>query len=67
MKNLKNSPNNYLLYSFFAEPESLLKADSCVSDTDNGVDIENDDDLPMDGDGMDHDPNDMNRPRKIRR
>lgn len=46
-----------------------MKADSCVSDTDNGVDIENDDDLPVmsDADGADQDPNDMNRPRKIRR
>ncbi|XP_037035103.1 retinal homeobox protein Rax isoform X2 [Bradysia coprophila] len=36
---------------------------------DNGVDIEHDDDQPLMGDldGMDHDPNDMSRPRKIRR
>lgn len=35
----------------------------------NGVDIEHDDDQPLMGDldGMDHDPNDMSRPRKIRR
>lgn len=53
----------------FTEPESLLKNDNCVSDHENGVDIENDDDFPMmsDMDGVDHDPNDMSRPRKIRR
>lgn len=35
----------------------------------NGVDVDNDDDMPIMGDldGMDGDPNDMGRPRKIRR
>lgn len=49
--------------------DSSLKNDSHTTDHDNGVDIENDDDLPMmsDMDGGDHDPNDMGRPRKIRR
>ena len=31
-----------------------------------GVDVDNDDDLPLMGD-IDHDSNDMTRPRKIRR
>lgn len=35
---------------------------------DVGVDVDNDDDLPMgDIDSGDHDSNDMTRPRKIRR
>lgn len=43
--------------------------DNCSSDPENGVDIENDDDFPLmsDVDGMDHDGNEMSRPRKIRR
>lgn len=45
--------------------------DDCASDHENGVDIENDDDFPimcdMDGGDDPNDPNDMSRPRKIRR
>lgn len=62
----------YDFSSYFSEPENLLKAnDDCVSDHENGVDIENDDDFPimcdMDGGDDPNDPNDMSRPRKIRR
>lgn len=34
-----------------------------------GVDVDNDDDMPLMGDidSIDHDSNDMSRPRKIRR
>ena len=37
--------------------------------SDHGVDVDNDDELPIIGeiDSMDNDMNDMNRPRKIRR
>lgn len=54
---------------YFTDTESFVKNDNCASsDNENGVDIENDDDLPMmsDMDGVDND-HDMNRPRKIRR
>lgn len=43
-----------------------IQNDNSQSDTENGLDIENDDDYQL-IDDMDHDPNDMNRPRKIRR
>ncbi|EAT47184.1 AAEL001696-PA [Aedes aegypti] len=48
---------------------SLKREDSPVEPHENGVDVDNDDELPIMGDldGMDGDPNDMNRPRKIRR
>lgn len=55
------SPSN-----FFADHENSIKVDSR---DDVGVDVDNDDDLPMMGDidSGDHDSNDMSRPRKIRR
>lgn len=55
---------------FFADQDSSLKReDSPVEPHENGVDVDNDDDMPIMGDldGMDGDPNDMGRPRKIRR
>lgn len=53
----------------FSETDSHIQNDNCQSDHENGLDIENDDDYPMmsDLDVADHDPNDMSRPRKIRR
>lgn len=59
----------YNVYFVPTEPESISKAESCVSDSDTGVDIENDDNMAAlsDAEGGDHDPNDMSRPRKIRR
>lgn len=53
----------------FPETDSHIQNDNCQSDHENGLDIENDDDYPMmsDLDVADHDPNDMSRPRKIRR
>lgn len=59
-----------LIYLFFPDQEHTIKHDSLPGDHDIGVDVDNDDDLPlgMDMDSMDHDPNDMGgRPRKIRR
>lgn len=48
-----------------ADHENSIKIDSR---DDVGVDVDNDDDLPMgDIDSGDHDSNDMTRPRKIRR
>lgn len=49
-----------------------MKNEHTTTEHDNGVDIENDDDIPSmlsggDLDGNDHDSNDMGRPRKIRR
>lgn len=58
------------LIFFLPDQEHTLKHDSLPGDHDIGVDVDNDDDLPlgMDMDSMDHDPNDMGgRPRKIRR
>lgn len=51
-----------------ADQENSLKVDA----NDNhevGVDVDNDDDMPLMGDmdSIDHDSNDMSRPRKIRR
>uniref|UniRef100_A0A182XD58 Homeobox domain-containing protein n=1 Tax=Anopheles quadriannulatus TaxID=34691 RepID=A0A182XD58_ANOQN len=48
---------------------SLKREGSPVEVHDNGVDVDNDDELPIMGDidPMDNDPNDMGRPRKIRR
>lgn len=60
----------YFFSNFYiVEQENFLKNDNCTSDNENGVDIENNDDYPLmsDLDGADHDPNDMSRPRKIRR
>lgn len=50
----------------FADHENSLKIDSR---DEVGVDVDNDDDLPMVGDidSGDHDSNDLTRPRKIRR
>lgn len=49
-----------------SDHESSIKIDQRE---DVGVDVDNDDDLPMVGelDSGDHDSNDMSRPRKIRR
>lgn len=44
--------------------ENSIKHDSR---DDGGVDVDNEDDLPMELDSGDHDSNDMSRPRKIRR
>lgn len=58
---------------FFRDFNGLLFADhdsiKIDSRDDVGVDVDNDDDLPMMGDidSGDHDSNDMSRPRKIRR
>lgn len=56
---------NFLIFPF----SFRLDHDKDNLNDDNGVDIEHDDDQPLMGDldGMDHDPNDMSRPRKIRR
>lgn len=56
-------------FFFFADTDSHIQNDNCQSDHENGLDIENDDDYPMmsDLEVADHDPNDMSRPRKIRR
>lgn len=53
-------------FQLFADHDNSIKIDS--SD-EVGVDVDNDDDLPMMGDidSGDHDSNDMSRPRKIRR
>lgn len=62
--------NFFLFFLYiYTETESVLKSSDNCSDHENGLDIENEDDFRMmsDVDGIDHDPNDMNRPRKIRR
>ncbi|KFB44428.1 hypothetical protein ZHAS_00012211 [Anopheles sinensis] len=48
---------------------SLKREGSPVEVHDNGVDVDHDDELPIIGDidPMDNDPNDLGRPRKIRR
>lgn len=54
-------------HQLFSDHDDLLKLDSRDG---VGVDVDNDDDLgPMVGDidSGDHDSNDLNRPRKIRR
>lgn len=51
----------------FTDSDSHIQNDNCQSDHENGLDIENDDDYPMMSDLEVVDPNDMNRPRKIRR
>lgn len=65
---------SFFLYIFIfllspTETDSHIQNDNCQSDHENGLDIENDDDYPLmsDLDVADHDPNDMSRPRKIRR
>lgn len=55
-------------YRYFSDQENSMKIDA----NDNhevGVDVDNDDDMPLMGDidSIDHDSNDMSRPRKIRR
>lgn len=55
-------------YIKIADHENSIKVDG----NDNhevGVDVDNDDDMPLMGDmdSIDHDSNDMSRPRKIRR
>lgn len=55
-------------YCSFSDQENSMKIDA----NDNhevGVDVDNDDDMPLMGDidSIDHDSNDMSRPRKIRR
>lgn len=58
-------PDNVQYFRFSPSIESdHIQNDS--SDHENGLDMENDDDYPI-IDDMDNDPNDMNRPRKIRR
>lgn len=59
----------FLLLPISDQDGSLKREDSPVEPHENGVDVDNDDELPIMGDldGMDGDPNDMNRPRKIRR
>lgn len=47
-----------------------MKNDNLSLDHDNGIDVDNDEELPLMGDidSGDHDQNDLNgRPRKIRR
>lgn len=58
----------FTFLKIFKDHESSIKIDTNI-DQDQGVDVDNDDDLPMMGemDSMDHDSNDMGRPRKIRR
>lgn len=57
----------YMIYFNFAERENLMMNDE--HDNENGIDIESDNGMPniSDIDGIDHDPNDIGRPRKIRR
>ena len=64
--NIANETKFYSLY-FTLDRENSLKNESITQDV--GVDVDNEDDLPMinDMDSMDHDSNDMHRPRKIRR
>lgn len=52
----------------FLDHENSLKIDTNI-EQDVGVDVDNDEDLPIisEMDAMDHDSNDMSRPRKIRR
>lgn len=59
----------FFLLTISDQDGSLKREDSPVEPHENGVDVDNDDELPIMGDldGMDGDPNDMNRPRKIRR
>lgn len=67
---LFNHTTNLILSLHFTETDNhITQSDNCQSDHENGLDIENDDDYPLmsDLDVADHDPNDMNRPRKIRR
>lgn len=63
--------SNFVLFIFcYTDHENSLKREgSPVEVHDNGVDVDNDDELPIMGDidPMDNDPNDMGRPRKIRR
>lgn len=58
--------NIFHFFQLFSDHDNSIKIDS--SD-EVGVDVDNDDDLPMMGDidSGDHDSNDMSRPRKIRR
>ena len=56
------------IYHCFSDQENSMKIDA----NDNhevGVDVDNDDDMPLMGDidSIDHDSNDMSGPRKIRR
>ncbi|XP_055607497.1 retinal homeobox protein Rax [Uranotaenia lowii] len=64
-----NNNNSIGMKSNDQDANSLKREDSPVESHENGVDVDNDDELPMMGDldGMDGDPNDMGRPRKIRR
>lgn len=66
MKNSNLFFPRYFIFQLFADHDDSIKIDSR---DDVGVDIDNDDDLPMmgDTDSGDHDSNDMSRPRKIRR
>lgn len=61
-----NSKGTFI--AIFSDQENSMKIDA----NDNhevGVDVDNDDDMPLMGDidSIDHDSNDMSRPRKIRR
>lgn len=67
MKNSNLFSNKLIfLFQLFADHETSMKLDPR---DEVGVDVDNDDDLPMMGDidSGDHDSNDMTRPRKIRR
>jgi hypothetical protein len=56
------------LYIKISDHENSIKVDA-NDNHDVGVDVDNDDDMPLMGDidSIDHDSNDMSRPRKIRR
>lgn len=69
-KNLKENIFYCLFLSPSVDHESSLKIDTNDNHHDvGGIDIDNDDDMPVMGDidSTDHDSNDMSRPRKIRR
>ncbi|XP_058461652.1 retinal homeobox protein Rax [Malaya genurostris] len=66
---LRTTNNNIISINKNDHDNSLKRENSPVESHENGVDVDNDDELPIMGelDGMDGDPNDMGRPRKIRR
>lgn len=54
--------------SSFADLDLHPKSDTSSVERESNNELDNDDDMPLgDMDCMDHDPMDMNRPRKIRR
>lgn len=60
--------NNVWIFILFLDQQNSLKNEHLSLDDDRGIDVDNDDDLPMIGDMDSGDHDDMNgRPRKIRR